>query len=661
MKTKIKFLILIICIVLLNTNVYAVTTDTKGPILNDISIKDGNGEKYSVGDKIYLNLDVYDDVSGIDKIWIRPKAESNTRLTKGLLVEYDENNEPYVVLSSEHYNGVYYFDEITLYDKNENWSEYRVRNYLKDGEFSYQYSPYPGAPLIDVPLIERVIYYEVINGKEEPNLDKKTLIIESISADKTDVKYGETITFTAKIKDFDYTNASISLGLSSETSGRVVRLEHLKDDIYVGHFVPSNGAGKWRINYVTTSNNIFHFLKSSEKSECEDETGDNSNSICILGEIEFNVIEDLDYLKELEEQKNKEYVKIKEVKVNKENFLIPSYIDAEVTVDTNLNIKSLGITFISKDGAEVYNDLQNSGNNIFKGSIELNQYLSVGEYELYSISVETTNGTYKNHYAFFNRNSVYKTDDLNYELKINLTSRFTPDVIVGTETSNLVEVIKNAKDDAIIYIDALNNTIIPKEVFDAIKDTNKEIHIESSGIEWVFNGKDIVNPKQIDVSLHILYSDQYDNLNMVDYTEKSLILKFADNGELPGVATVMIKLDYVFRDYIGQNVYVYYIISSNEGVFENLFNDKISLNNNGYFEFKINHNSEYVFSTEKIKNEFISNSKDLLTLNENNHTTNDVLPYVIIGVVLLVSIVVINILYKKRKIVDIKNNDQSLN
>ena len=45
---------------------------------------------------------------------------------------------------------------------------------------------------------------------------------------------------------------------------------------------------------------------------------------------------------------------------------------------------------------------------------------------------------------------------------------------------------------------------------------------------------------------------------MKDYIDKSVVILFKDNGELPGISTIRIKLDYVFRSYIGNKIYVYY-------------------------------------------------------------------------------------------------------
>ena len=59
----------------------------------------------------------------------------------------------------------------------------------------------------------------------------------------------------------------------------------------------------------------------------------------------------------------------------------------------------------------------------------------------------------------------------------------------------MLQIIHDAKDDAVIAIDATGDPVILKYIFEEIKGTNKTIHIESNGIEWIFNGKDIENVK----------------------------------------------------------------------------------------------------------------------------------------------------------------------
>ena len=58
------FLIAVSCFACIN--IKAITTDVEPPVLDNISFKDDN-LKYTCGDKINLNIETHEAVSGIDK------------------------------------------------------------------------------------------------------------------------------------------------------------------------------------------------------------------------------------------------------------------------------------------------------------------------------------------------------------------------------------------------------------------------------------------------------------------------------------------------------------------------------------------------------------------------------------------------------------------
>ena len=252
------------------------------------------------------------------------------------------------------------------------------------------------------------------------------------------------------------------------------------------------------------------------------------------------------------------------IKINKSKYSVPSYGEVELTVSASVLLSDTArITFVNENNNRIDAELFNVGNNTYKGDIKINQYANVGKYKLATIRLYRQDNKEPYYYVYTNDlgdkyDQNAKTGDLELDLEFEVYANNTPDVITGTQAENLLESIKNAKDDAIIYVDATNDSIIKKEVFEAIKDTNKELHIESSGIEWIFKGKDIINPKQIDTSISVLFDYNYNKTNMKDYIDKSVVILFKDNGELPGISTIRIKLDYVFRSYIGNKIYVYY-------------------------------------------------------------------------------------------------------
>ena len=172
-------------------------------------------------------------------------------------------------------------------------------------------------------------------------------------------------------------------------------------------------------------------------------------------------------------------------------------------------------------------------------------------------------------------------------------------------------------DDAIITVNANNLPLVGEELFKAIQNTKQTLIIEYNSSRWVFNGTDIKNPKAIDVS--ILFeklttdSEYYDSFLKENVTGPSALLKFSDNGDLPG--KVLIKIDKEDVDVALNNpskVYVYYYKEDSDKLV------KVAMeiqSNKDFYEFYINHNSKYILTTEEAVAEVVAEDTDLLALN----------------------------------------------
>jgi len=75
-----------------------------------------------------------------------------------------------------------------------------------------------------------------------------------------------------------------------------------------------------------------------------------------------------------------------------------------------------------------------------------------------------------------------------------------------------------------------------------------------------------------------------------------VVMKFAENGELPGKATIQVKVDYAMREYLGsdQGLCVYYY-NNQTGELE-LVAENLTVINDTYVEFEITHCSYYVLT-----------------------------------------------------------------
>lgn len=159
---------------------------------------------------------------------------------------------------------------------------------------------------------------------------------------------------------------------------------------------------------------------------------------------------------------------------------------------------------------------------------------------------------------------------------------------------NIISKIRNMGDaeTGMVTYDA-NNHVASRQIFDAIKGTNKTIVFSNDSVQWVFKGSDITgNIKDIDLN-----TDSSET-NGTDYDNSKNVLKidFADNGVLPGKARIRLKSDYIFTLHnLSDTLYLYYLDQADNAV------EKINTDVNyildgtdHWCQFYVYHNSSYI-------------------------------------------------------------------
>lgn len=277
------------------------------------------------------------------------------------------------------------------------------------------------------------------------------------------------------------------------------------------------------------------------------------------------------------------------------------------------------------------------------------------------------------------------------ELKLEVSNDKLADEMLYLHDEDLLDKLKNFTDGDIVLIDTTRKSVVPKEVFEIIKGKDITLVFEriyaytqngeddaTNGIQWIVNGRDVKNPKDIDVSIEIEYAfyknpwvkmleQKHENPLPVEYEwdepaymegiikqalkdagyediipeiEKNcrpdeyfseafvrmtsdigyIQLVFADNGELPAKSAIRLKPAYSLREYLNDtDVYLYYL-----NPIKNLFEEKqsgIFCDAEGYFEFNIFHNSTYALSNgfEVISDNTDDDKEDVT----DDNTTND--------------------------------------
>ena len=234
----------IVCIILLalSLNAFAATADTTAPVINSISI---NGNKdYKLGEKVYLNLDANDDISGINRIDISIQClsveDSQDPIVSTTSEIYDFNtSNPYFIIPSQLYSGSYTVDQIYIYDNNNNCRQYSNNENLWD-QFE---------------KLEYTLKFNIEAGGS----DKVAPILNNISFDKTNMVYGEEITITANASDDMSGVRQIQVFLKNESIKDLISIFLEKDNTnkYIGKFKPYLN-GTYELSHVLLDDNSYN-------------------------------------------------------------------------------------------------------------------------------------------------------------------------------------------------------------------------------------------------------------------------------------------------------------------------------------------------------------------------------------------------------------------
>lgn len=442
--------------------------------------------------------------------------------------------------------------------------------------------------------------------------------------------------------NIDYTSdiSFIGIGAKEVSTGEPFYIS--TSDLSKGYFDLANkngnthsGVGTFKLTSVTIGK------KEGVEFYSINECGDNSGCIKYdFNDIEFTIKEKenntvgiFDYVMTMDFQTV--YVGEK-VSVN---FGSPKEFNGKEIDEKPLS--NVMLSFSNQSNGEVLN--------VYLNSLDNNPYFivpstaSAGKYSINYGYLTFTDGTSQKYQNNDEKVFSYESTFEVMEGKINNDSySFNSEDYNG----RVKEEITALDDDAIITINANNFSIIYKEIFELIKDTNKTLVINYQNIRWVFNGKDIKNPKTIEVSVKLGKLGDDIKISDDNIKDNAILLEFNNNGELPGKALIKIDSNDVLEYFDSEVMYVYYY--NEDGTIL-----KVAMEikkNNGFFEFYINHNSKYILTKNEIKKDIVLASDNILKDNTKNEIlkSNTTL-YILLGVGVLIIVVISIILIKRRK------------
>lgn len=313
------------------------------------------------------------------------------------------------------------------------------------------------------------------------------------------------------------------------------------------------------------------------------------------------------------------------------------------------DLKTLMLSYTNEEDGNVVNMYVKSIND--KPYIVIPSTATAGKYNLdygYLTFYDDTSARYKN--------TETKTFSYNTSFTVKENEMDTSKYMFNNELydETIAKDLTKLDDDAIITINANSLPIINSKIFESIQNTKRTLIIEYETEQWVFSGSDIKNPKTIDVSILLskLESDSeyYNSFLKNNVTSPSAMLKFSNNGDLPG--KVLIKIDKENVDVnLGNpdSVYVYYYKEDSDKLV------KVAMEiqaNNGFYEFYINHNSKYIMTTEEVKEEVIAEDLDMLSLNHQlviSQQQSLPMTYIIATICGVLAIVILSVVLSRKK------------
>ena len=217
-------------------------------------------------------------------------------------------------------------------------------------------------------------------------------------------------------------------------------------------------------------------------------------------------------------------------------------------------------------------------------------------------------------------------------------------------TQDILNKISNSTETQSITINLDNNVNISEDIFEAIKGKEIKLTINVGENQIIFNGSNIITPK--DINAEITYNLASEDSLLKEIVQEGRVLNFANNGELPGIATIRIKVTDEIKQALNMDtIFVYHYDEETKELKQ--MTDYATYNEEGFIEFSINHNSTYLFVNEIIqeKEYTVNTTENAEMKNEVSFLESHKMYIMIIAVSLLVIIIVgiIIVADKKRK------------
>ena len=665
---KKKLFLLFAFILCLFISVNTVNSESEKDILKSVTL-DTQSKDFYIGDKISFTVETTEEISSMSVNFYNPVDNGDgyyAYFTVDLTGECSFSNKTvctfsgyipetikgyYVTAEKEQkemviYSGLYRLDSIFIYDKKGNLIRYTTnKEYADSSEF---------------------LYY---SQKIEINIDKSIRdILKSVAldAESKDFYIGDKISFTVETAEeinsmsinfynpisedghgYGYFTVELTSECSSSNKVKCTFSGYIPKTLAGYSSTTENGRsemtiypGAYEVNSIFVYNkkgNLIRYTTNKEYADSSEFLYYPQKAIINVKEPTADELNDVNFVLDELELKNKTSG------IGKQVFLDLKYSYN----DSNKKIKSIYLIFRGVNQNKVFTtyikSLFSNPSFIVASSADLSTYRldSIG------VTFEAVDGT--NNTIIINGNTNSGRYSEIFSQNLTITEYASDDKLYFSAyelNEEIYKRIQNSNDDSII-IDADDYTIIPFELFNTIKDSEKDLVIRYNNNEWIFKGVDINNPKNIDVLIKIYEinaSSISDNLKKA-LSGETVILEFPNNGELPGNVLIRIKNQELISKLKCDKYYIYYADTENEKL------SKVALDvektSDGYIQFYISHNSKYVISSKEIEDQTIIGEDDSLlakntVLNEEIVTLNrNKKPLLLYSLIVIVSALIV--------------------